>query len=98
MPHSKFWMASANANTSRPQWLACDIGVRKKPSEERGPKLIIAIRQPQMITTKGVRQPTRPPVSPAADCTDIAGISPAELNRRAEPDYRACRASQNEFS
>ena len=58
MPHNKFWIASAIENTSRPQWLACDIGVRKKPSEERGPKLIIAIRQPQITITKGVRQPT----------------------------------------
>ena len=34
------------------------MGVRKKPSEERGPKLIIAITQPQITTTSGVRQPT----------------------------------------
>ena len=57
IPHSKFWMANAIENTSRPQWLVCDSGVRKKPSEERGPKLIIAIRQPQTTTTTGVRQP-----------------------------------------
>ena len=38
MPHSKFWMASAKANTSRPQRLACDIGVRKKPSEDARPE------------------------------------------------------------
>src|SRR5450631_283702 len=33
------------------------MGARKKPSEERGPKLIIAIRQPHSTTTIGVRQP-----------------------------------------
>jgi hypothetical protein len=31
---------------SRPQPCACDIGVRKKPSAERGPKPIMEIRQP----------------------------------------------------
>jgi hypothetical protein len=36
--------------------LVCDSGVRKKPSDERGPKLIIAIRQPHATTTVGVRQ------------------------------------------
>jgi hypothetical protein len=30
--------------------------VRKKPSVERGPKLIIAIAQPQATITAGVRQ------------------------------------------
>jgi hypothetical protein len=37
---------------------ACDIGVRKKPSEERGPKPNSPTRQPQTIITSGVRQPT----------------------------------------
>ena len=36
-------MARAKAKTSRPQWLVCDNGVRKKPSADRGPKLIAAI-------------------------------------------------------
>src|SRR4249920_1338326 len=58
IPHSRFWMANAIENTSRPQCCSCDIGVRKKPSEERGPKAIIAIRQPQATTTAGVRHPT----------------------------------------
>ena len=49
-------MASASANTSRPQPLAAVIGVRKKPKVERGPKLIGPIRQPQMTMTSGVRQ------------------------------------------
>ena len=51
-------MASARPNTSRPQPLALDSGVRKKPSDERGPKLMTAITQPQAIRTAGVRQPT----------------------------------------
>jgi hypothetical protein len=34
--------------------LALDIGVRKKPSVERGPKARAAITQPQTMTTAGV--------------------------------------------
>ena len=52
-----FWIASARPNTSRPQSLACDIGVRKKPSVARGPKLIMETRQPHSTITSGVRQP-----------------------------------------
>jgi len=37
--------------------LACDIGVRKKPSVARGPKLIMETRQPHSTMTTGVRQP-----------------------------------------
>jgi len=37
--------------------LALDSGVRKKPSVERGPKAISAIKQPKPITKDGVRQP-----------------------------------------
>jgi hypothetical protein len=33
------------------------IGWRKKPKVERGPKVRIAIRQPQAMITAGVRQP-----------------------------------------
>jgi hypothetical protein len=33
-----------------------DIGVRNWPTAERGPKLSIAIAQPQQMTTAGVRQ------------------------------------------
>src|SRR5215471_13029563 len=55
-PHNRFCMASASENTSRPQPLSCDIGVRKKPSAERGPNERIAIRQPQKMITPGVRQ------------------------------------------
>jgi len=37
--------------------LACDMGVRKKPSVARGPKLIMEMRQPHTTITSGVRQP-----------------------------------------
>jgi hypothetical protein len=37
--------------------LACDIGVRKKPKLDRGPKPSSAIRQPANRMTAGVRQP-----------------------------------------
>src|SRR5262249_56330384 len=40
----------------RPQPWACDIGVRKKPSAERGPNASAEIRQPQIAITTGVRQ------------------------------------------
>src|SRR5215471_1031493 len=56
-PQRMFWIASASPNTSRPQSLACDIGVRKKPSVARGPKLIMEMRQPHSTITSGVRQP-----------------------------------------
>ena len=79
MPHNKFWMASAIENTSRPQCCSCDIGVRKKPSEERGPKAIIAIKQPQVTTTAGVRQPIAVGRSVVA-CTDIQENNPAPRN------------------
>jgi hypothetical protein len=36
--------------------LATDIGVRKKPSEERGPNDISEIRQPKPMISNGVRQ------------------------------------------
>src|SRR5215472_11843991 len=56
-PQRMFWNASARPNTSRPQPLACDMGVRKKPSVARGPKLIMETRQPHTTITAGVRQP-----------------------------------------
>src|SRR5215471_15492034 len=58
-PQRMFWIASARPNTSRPQSLACDIGVRKKPSVARGPKLIMETRQPHSTGTNRVRQPLR---------------------------------------
>ena len=57
-PHSRFWIAIASANTSRPKPSSWLIGWRKKPKVERGPKVRIAIRQPQATMTAGVRQPS----------------------------------------
>src|SRR5262245_10646420 len=56
IPHSRFCSASENAKTSRPQPLACDIGVRKNPSDERGPNARADTRQPQSAMTSGARQ------------------------------------------
>jgi hypothetical protein len=50
--------------------------VRKNPSEDRGPKASIAIKQPQVTTTAGVRQPIDVGLSVVA-CTDIQEISGA---------------------
>src|SRR5262249_48302513 len=71
-PHSSIWIASASANTSRPQPCALDIGVRKNPNPERAPKPIIAIRQPQARMTAGERQ-------------DAGGRTPEERRDRAPP-------------
>src|SRR5215470_2352983 len=64
-PHRRFCRASAKAKTSRLQLLAFDIGVRKKPSDDRGPNDNSEIRQPNPMITTGVRQPptlaTAPP-------------------------------------
>src|SRR5882672_1473192 len=57
-PQSRFCTASAIAKTSRPHPFACDSGVRKKPSAERGPNATVETRQPQITITAGVRQPT----------------------------------------
>src|ERR1700756_5621332 len=54
-PKSSFCTASASANTSRPQPFAWDKGVRKKPRVERGPNVIIPMRQPHTAMTAGVR-------------------------------------------
>src|SRR5712691_2895792 len=61
MPHNRFLIGSGRANTSRPQPFASDQGLRKKPSVDRGPKVRIAIRQPQMTITAGVRHAGRAP-------------------------------------
>src|SRR5215813_13111115 len=55
-PYSRVCIATDSAKTSRLQPLSFDIGVRKKPSAERGPKPMSEIRQPQTRTTVGVRQ------------------------------------------
>ena len=58
-PQSRFCMAIANENASRPQPRSNDIGDRNWPSAERGPKAINAIAQPTAISTIGVRQADR---------------------------------------
>src|SRR5262247_4504181 len=55
-PQIRVCIATESAKISRSQPWAAEIGVRKKPSAERGPKPIIEIRQPQTTTTIGVRQ------------------------------------------
>src|SRR5258708_7104270 len=52
-PHNRFWMANAIENTSRPQPLANDRGVRNWPAAERGPKVSKPIRQPHRTITAG---------------------------------------------
>src|SRR5712691_12776488 len=49
-------IATDSAKISRLQPFAFDNGVRNKPNDERGPKPIIEIRQPQTTITAGVRQ------------------------------------------
>src|SRR5438105_13573675 len=56
-PHSRFWIATASAKTTRPVPSSVLKGWRKNPKVERGPKVRIAIRQPQATITAGVRQP-----------------------------------------
>ncbi len=56
MPHNRSWMAKADENTSRPQPLANEIGVRNWPAAERGPKVSRPIKQPQSTISAGVRQ------------------------------------------
>src|SRR3954467_13909633 len=55
-PHSSICIASASANTSRPQPNVLDLGVRKNARPERGPKPSTPIRQPHTRMTAGVRQ------------------------------------------
>ena len=52
-------MAMASAKISRPQPCSFDIGVRKKPIVERGPKLIAAMAQPAMMTSGTERTAAR---------------------------------------
>src|SRR5438874_12846616 len=89
-PYSSVCIATDSANTSRPQPLAFDSGVRKKPSAERGPNAIIAMRQPQTKITAGVRQVN----GLAAVRVVIMGISgAANIEARPPPPNQIlCRA------
>src|SRR5215470_1428142 len=72
MPHSRFCSASEKAKTSRPQPLACDIGVRKNPSAERGPNDTIEIRQPQIATSATLRAVTAGRIRSAMDISIVS--------------------------
>src|SRR5690349_695044 len=52
-PQSRFWIAMASPKVVRSQPRSASIGNWKKPIAERGPKLIAAIRQPQMMISQG---------------------------------------------
>src|SRR5580704_1970463 len=80
IPHSRFCRASANANTSRPQWLALDSGVKKKPIVERGPKAISVIRQPMPMTSAGVRHVATVAPAAAPDCEGLSRFSLVVIN------------------
>src|SRR6202023_1394218 len=73
----------ASENTSRPQPFSTDIGVRKKPSAERGPNDSIAIAQPQTMMTAGVRQFTRG--GPASRVAMVGGFQPLKVADAPQP-------------
>src|SRR5262245_44414905 len=95
-PQRMFWIASARPNTSRPQSLACDIGVRKKPSVARGPKLIMEMKHPHTTITAGVRQPIveareadgNEMAMAANPCESTANPCESENDRRTECSQR----------
>ena len=95
-PQSRFWIAIANENTSRPQPWVTDSGVRNWPSAERGPKASIAITQPQTIRTAGVRQ-ARP--GAVVETVDIRGGPGSERSRRplGRGEDRARGIAPNEY-
>src|SRR3972149_5892588 len=55
-PQIRFWIAKPKEMTSRPQPLSTDSGSTNCPSADLGPKLKMAIRQPQTMMTVGVCQ------------------------------------------
>src|SRR5437870_586582 len=55
-PYNKVCIATASAKTSRSQPLSIDIGRKKTPSDERGPKLMVAMMQPEATISAAVRQ------------------------------------------
>src|SRR5215813_8060196 len=67
IPHNRFCRASEKAKTSRPQPFSCDIGVRKNPSDERGPNDRTEIRQPQIAMTATLRAVTAGRIRSAMD-------------------------------
>jgi hypothetical protein len=89
-----FCIASANAKMSRSQSLACDIGVRNKPSAARGPKLTSEMRQPPSTITAGVRQPMVEMPEAEGDAT-VMVVNP-DVTRRATsaPKNRTSEAAE----
>ena len=51
MPQSRFCIAMARPNTSRPQPYSVVIGIWNSPAEARGPKVIRAMAQPAATTS-----------------------------------------------
>src|SRR5580692_9031731 len=86
-------MANAIENTSRPQPLANDSGVRNWPAAERGPNVSRPIRQPQRTMTAGVRQvSTTEAGSRASGWVALITILPGRRQHRAsirtaQPDH-----------
>ena len=52
-PQSKFWIAMARLNTSRPQPYSATMGNWNSPAAARGPKVMRAMRQPAPTTSSG---------------------------------------------
>src|ERR1700722_7223770 len=77
-------MANAIENTSRPQPLANDSGVRNWPAAERGPNVSMPMRQPQRTMTAGVRQvSTTEAGSRASGSLTLITILPGRRQHRA---------------
>jgi hypothetical protein len=75
--------------------LACDIGVRKKPSVARGPKLIMEMRQPHSTITTGVRQPMLEAFeAEGIEMAMTTTCSQSENNRWGRHPAAACTASR----
>src|SRR5215203_2174190 len=52
-PQSKFWIAMARLNTSRPQPYSATMGNWNSPAAARGPKVMRAMRHPAPTTSSG---------------------------------------------
>src|SRR5258707_159793 len=84
-PQIRFCSASDSANTSRPQPFACDIGVRKNPSDERGPKVRTEIVHPHNAMMMGRRHENGLVALAAAFVMEVSG---------AEQEHRAGNATR----
>jgi hypothetical protein len=52
-PQARFWIAIARPKVVRSHPFSASIGNWKKPIAERGPKVMAAMRQPQMMISQG---------------------------------------------